>query len=304
MKKMLFSVVIPAYNRENEIQNAINSVLAQTCQDFEIWVIDDGSKDNTKASVENFHDERIHYVYQKNKGATAARNNGIIHSKGKYISFLDSDDEWHPKMLERQLSKYKADDEVCFVTANFHLKFIDGHTEPFVRKLGIEGYAYKEVLTQGYLVPTSMLSAKRECLIAIGMFDESLPASQDDDICFKLSKAYKSAFIKEDSASLNIGEGPRISTNSMRVANGWWMLWNKYEDDVIQLCGKSVMAEHYFDCIRRFAFAKNKGLLKKSISKYQSFGGEISIINKILLSITSSTTGVIQRMCYRLFRMI
>lgn len=302
--KPLFSVVIPAYNRMKEIPNAISSVLAQTIQDFEIWVIDDGSEDNTKASVESFSDERIHYVYQNNSGATVARNNGIMHANGIYVSFLDSDDVWHPQMLERQLHKYESDIDIGFVTANFHLMFSDGHIEPFGRKLGVEGYAYKEVLTQGYLVPTSMLSAKRECFFTVGLFDEKLPASQDDDICFKLSKVYKSAFIKEDSASLNIGDGPRISSCSNRVARGWWMLWNKYEADVIEFCGKEVMASHYYECILKMALAKNKELLNEAIAKYISMGGRISHFKVSLLSIICTTRGIIQRVCLKLFRII
>tara|TARA_B100001287_G_scaffold72444_1_gene60076 strand:- start:8786 stop:9667 length:882 start_codon:yes stop_codon:yes gene_type:complete len=90
----LFSIIIPTYNRESLIRKAIDSVLIQTFEDFEIIIIDDGSTDNTCEVVKNYKDQRIKYIYQENAERSAARNNGIKNAKGKYICFLDSDDEY------------------------------------------------------------------------------------------------------------------------------------------------------------------------------------------------------------------
>ena len=93
---MFFSIIIPAYNRSNLILDTLTSVLHQTFSDWECIVVDDGSKDNTRQVVQNVieKDNRFKYVYQENTERSAARNNGIKHASGKYICFLDSDDQF------------------------------------------------------------------------------------------------------------------------------------------------------------------------------------------------------------------
>jgi glycosyltransferase involved in cell wall biosynthesis len=94
-----FSVVIPAYNTADTLGEAIDSVLAQTRQDFEIIVVDDGSSDDTAAVAEGFGDRRIRVYRQENAGPSAARNRGIAEALGEYVSSLDSDDLWLPDYL-------------------------------------------------------------------------------------------------------------------------------------------------------------------------------------------------------------
>jgi glycosyltransferase involved in cell wall biosynthesis len=94
-----FSVILPTYNREKMLPNAIRSVIAQEFSEWELIVIDDGSTDNTNKIVADFQDARIMYIYQENAERSAARNNGIRHARGKYIAFLDDDDEYLPVHL-------------------------------------------------------------------------------------------------------------------------------------------------------------------------------------------------------------
>lgn len=98
-KKMKFSIILPTYNRAKFIKNAINSVLNQTFIDFELIIIDDGSTDHTREIVTNIKDSRIKYHYQENAERSAARNKGIELAKGRWICFLDSDDEYLPNHL-------------------------------------------------------------------------------------------------------------------------------------------------------------------------------------------------------------
>lgn len=101
------SVVVPTYNRATVLRRAIESVLDQTFQDFEVVIADDGSTDNTPSVVESFSDERIHYLrFSENQGANAVRKAGIKATNGDYIAFLDSDDKWKPEKLERQVKKF------------------------------------------------------------------------------------------------------------------------------------------------------------------------------------------------------
>ncbi|MBN1548424.1 MAG: glycosyltransferase family 2 protein [Syntrophaceae bacterium] len=98
---MLFSVVIPLYNKADTVARAVQSVLDQTVQDYEIIVVNDGSEDNGPAIVESFNDSRIRLLHQKNAGVSAARNRGIEESVSDLIAFLDADDEWLPTYLEK-----------------------------------------------------------------------------------------------------------------------------------------------------------------------------------------------------------
>lgn len=116
---MLFSVIIPTYNREKLIGRAIKSVLNQSFEDFEIIVIDDGSEDRTEHVVNSFKDERIKYIYQENAERSVARNKGIQNTSGQWICFLDSDDvylPYHLSTLESNISK--NDDPKLFITGN------------------------------------------------------------------------------------------------------------------------------------------------------------------------------------------
>jgi glycosyltransferase involved in cell wall biosynthesis len=96
-----FSIVLPTYNRAHMLPMAIDSVLSQTFTDWELLIVDDGSTDDTKKTVEDYADQRIKYFYQKNQERSAARNNGIEQANGEYICFLDSDDYYLPEKLEK-----------------------------------------------------------------------------------------------------------------------------------------------------------------------------------------------------------
>ena len=98
-----YSVIIPTYNRAKLISEAIKSVLEQTFKDWELIIVDDGSTDNTKETVQKFYDERIKYHYQENQERSAARNTGIDLATGDYLCFLDSDDYY----LENHLQSFK-----------------------------------------------------------------------------------------------------------------------------------------------------------------------------------------------------
>ena len=111
------SVIIPTYNRAEYLPDAIDSVLAQTFRDFEVIIIDDGSTDNTREIIEKYikrYPQIIRPFYQMNSGASVARNKGIEEARGEYIAFLDSDDVWLSKKLERQVSVLERDKKIGF----------------------------------------------------------------------------------------------------------------------------------------------------------------------------------------------
>jgi glycosyltransferase involved in cell wall biosynthesis len=109
-----FSVILPTFNRAHLISGAIESVLAQSFQDWELLVIDDGSRDNTFEIIRPFvlNDGRIRYHFAHNRGLAMARNTGIQMSRGRYITFLDSDDEYLPEHLQLRTEYLKSNPEV------------------------------------------------------------------------------------------------------------------------------------------------------------------------------------------------
>lgn len=96
----MISIVIPLYNKEKQIAHTLQSVFAQTFQDFEIVIVDDGSTDNSVMEVKKFDDPRVLLIQQSNAGVSAARNRGIEEANGELIAFLDADDEWMPEFLQ------------------------------------------------------------------------------------------------------------------------------------------------------------------------------------------------------------
>lgn len=97
---MLISVVIPLYNKAHTIGRTLGTVMRQTFQDFEVVIVNDGSTDDgTNVIRKNFTDSRIRIIDQENAGVSMARNRGVDEAKGKWIAFLDGDDEWHPEYL-------------------------------------------------------------------------------------------------------------------------------------------------------------------------------------------------------------
>lgn len=119
--KPTVSIIIPTYNRSQLIARAVKSVLNQTYQNFELIIIDDGSTDNTRELVTSFNDERIRYIrHEENKGEAAARNTGLKAARCDYIAYQDSDDEWLPEKLARQIELLQdASPEVGVIYTGF-----------------------------------------------------------------------------------------------------------------------------------------------------------------------------------------
>ena len=112
MKYPLFSIILPTYNRSSFIGKAIESVVGQLYDNWELIIVDDGSTDKTKEVVLSFNDDRINYIYQENKERSAARNNGIRNANGEYICFLDSDDYYHETHLQRFVELIKSKNSI------------------------------------------------------------------------------------------------------------------------------------------------------------------------------------------------
>ena len=118
------TVIIPVYNGEKTISETLESVLKQTYNNFEIVIVNDGSTDTTQVILNDYaeQDSRIKVISQKNSGVSAARNNGIVHSEGKYVCFLDADDMYSKTFLEKMYEKItKNNMDICYCGYNLSL---------------------------------------------------------------------------------------------------------------------------------------------------------------------------------------
>lgn len=132
MTKDLVSVITPCYNGEKYIGETIESVISQTYKNWEMIIIDDGSKDNSESVIKKYaeKDPRIKYFKQENGGSAAARNNGIRRADGQYIALLDADDIWLPEFLKKQISFMKRKKVICVACSYDH---IDDSSKPILK---------------------------------------------------------------------------------------------------------------------------------------------------------------------------
>jgi glycosyltransferase involved in cell wall biosynthesis len=132
MEKPFFSIIIPVYNRAGIILNTIESVLNQTFRNFEIIVVDDGSKDNTREVVQSINDHRVKYIYQDNAERSVARNNGARNSLGEYLLFLDSDDSYETNHLQGLFDFIQTlENKVSLIICHCRYHVIDSNGEHF-----------------------------------------------------------------------------------------------------------------------------------------------------------------------------
>lgn len=190
MKSPITSVVIPAYNAEKTIAETVNSVLAQTFNDFELIIINDGSTDQTLAILQQFTDPRIQVLTFENSGPQRSRNRGIQHSQGKYISFIDADDLWTIDKLELQIDVLQSNQEAAVVYS--WTDVIDENSD-LLRRGGYpnkKGHVFADLLLGNFLENGSNFLAYTENVKSIGGFDETIVAGQDRDIALSLAAKY------------------------------------------------------------------------------------------------------------------
>lgn len=211
------SVIIPTYQRANLVVEAIASVLAQTYQDYEIIVVNDGSTDNTQAVLAQFND-RIIAIHQSNQGLSAARNTGIKASSGKYIAFLDDDDRWLPEKLAKQVPILEMKPKVGLVCSNIFRCDTQGRVVdemPPAPKLRVSW-----VLFQKNFIFVLTVLLRRACLDEVGLFDETLTSCEDYDLWLRIIEKWAVYCLDEPLAYYRQGEHS-MQTNAERMLTNW-----------------------------------------------------------------------------------
>lgn len=193
----LVSVIIPVYNRQDTIARALDSVLGQTYQNIEVIIVDDGSDDNTMAVLNSYSDSRIRIFSQNHKGACAARNRGINEAKGFYIAFQDSDDEWMPDKLSKQISYMEANHfKVCYCPHELHDNGIHIIPSDYLLKEKYEEYIEK-TLKSGNVISTQTLVLEKNVFDRVGKFDIEMPRLQDYELVIRIAPQYKIGYCAE-----------------------------------------------------------------------------------------------------------
>lgn len=202
------SVVIPTYNRARDVCSAVDSVLAQTFDDLELIVVDDGSTDETQELLERRYGDRIVYVYQENQERCVARNTGIQRSSGAYVAFLDSDDVWLPDKLEAQMEMARRYPEAGLLygrvfpidsDGRWHLREAEmvGWGEPGPRRVF-------DRLVMVNIIPTPTVVVKRASLDRAGFFDKAFSYCEDWDLWLRIAFHYDAVFVPQALAGARV----------------------------------------------------------------------------------------------------
>jgi len=186
----LIPVVVPVYNGEQTIKETIESVLNQTFANLELIVVNDGSLDSTLNVISNIKDPRLKVFSYRNAGVAITRNRGIEQSQGEYIAFLDADDLWTSDKLEAQLKALQSNRKAA--VAYSWVDYIDesGDFLHHGNHITVNGNAYEQMLVENVLENGSNPLIRREALIHVGGFNQSLTPAEDWDMWLRLAAVY------------------------------------------------------------------------------------------------------------------
>jgi glycosyltransferase involved in cell wall biosynthesis len=279
----IVSIIIPAYNRERFIDRAVKSALNQTYNDFEIVVVDDGSTDGTydKLAALADTDKRIRCLRHKSRhGAQKARNTGIGAAHGKWIAFLDSDDEWLPGKLEKQVNTLAAHGFNPWVVVHGNAIWLDTATG---RRLPdevppVEGDdIYRRLLTKpGPLFPSMLVSFS--ALEKIDFLDENAQAYQEWDTSIRLARDCRFVYLSDPLFIYHLHSDETISKNKERNIIGYQYILDKFENEIKDICGQDVWEAHQ---LKQLISCLNCGLWAES-DRYYSTISRRDMIFKVL----------------------
>jgi len=225
------SVIIPTYNRALLLQKAIQSVLNQTFQDFEIIVVNNYSIDNTIEVVRSFNDKRIKIINIRNEGIIArSRNSGLKESQGNYIAFLDSDDLWLPEKLDKQVELLDSNKKLGLVYSDNYVIDSNGNLKKksFLPCAMFRGNVFKELLHRNFIALLTVI-IRKEVLNKVGMFDPKYKIAQDYDLFLRIAEYYPVDFVEQPLAKYRVhAEGVskniELSVDEDLQIMGYWLI--------------------------------------------------------------------------------
>lgn len=237
-KNELVSVVIISYKRSFEmVKRALDSVIAQTYTNLEILIVDDNNStsdfsEKLEEGIKSIADPRIRLIkHYQNKGANVARNTGIQNASGKYIAFLDDDDEWLPEKTRTKVDIFNTDGDLGLVYCGNYIQ-LDNNPRKVERGTYLQGDIFNNLLYKNYVGGTSFVMIKKEVVDACGVFAEHMKASQDYEYWLRIAKMYPVYGIKTPLGIYYAHKSDRISSSVHNKISGYLDINKMYEEDL------------------------------------------------------------------------
>lgn len=219
VKSPMVSVIIPTYDRPQFLKEAVLSVLAQSFQDFEIIIVNDGGPNDAKQIVTQLNETRIRYLRIKRKGISGALNAGLAHSKGKYIAYLDDDDVYLPNHLKNLFTTLENNPGVSLAyTSSFRCLQKQKNNDWVTYKkyvVGAQNFERKELEKVNFIQTTGCIMHRRGLILEVGGFNEKIIGCQDWDFYLRATKNHQTCFVDEPTVEHRIREkqGTQLSGN-------------------------------------------------------------------------------------------
>jgi glycosyltransferase involved in cell wall biosynthesis len=249
------AVVIPTYNGMRYLPEAVNSVLAQTYPHFTLYIVDDGSTDNTGEYAQSLDDPRVRYLRKPHGGPSGARNHGIACSSEPYLAFLDADDVWYPQKLEKQVALLAEAPRLGLVYG--HQRDIDEDGRLLrERQAARRGDVFRDLLGGNVIIGSgSMVMLTRQILEHTGVFREDLKYGEDWELWLRIARRYSVDFVPEYLAAVRVHPGGAqqrladLADGEMRL---FQIITDELEvrgDDRRRLARRCLLgaAQHYYD---------------------------------------------------------
>ena len=275
----LVSVILPVYNGSRWLNDAIESVLKQTYKKLELLIVDDGSTDDSKVIINTYaQDKRLHYIYQQNKGFSAAINRGIFESKGDLVGFIGQDDIWLPRKLEIQLLFFAKDPELGLLHSNYLC--IDSFGE-FLNERVIK---IPLLLNRNKLIAKLFLEnfigfetvlVKKNCLVSAGTFDERMIGFSDHDMWLRLAGFSKIRYVNATLVKKRLHKS-QVTRRTQSVSQDELLLVTKVVNryPMLKKVERKKLSELYLimgiNCLRNNNYCEAKKDLRYAV-KYRPF---------------------------------
>lgn len=286
-------VVIPVYNGERFIADALASVISQTYAPQKIIVVNDGSTDATERVVESFSSAiPIQHIKKANGGLSSARNAGITSCESYYVAFLDADDLWEPSKIERQVALFSDSPFPDLGAVYCGIKKVDARgtvirpqgLRPF--ETGLRGRILDQLIHSNCVTGSaSSIMIRRDCLAAIGLFDESLPTCEDWDLWLRLSLHYQFDFVNEPLAKIR-EHRDSMSTNTDRMVVGRILVLSKLLRSGVRTT--AVLQELRYQVLR-LALCRKLKLTRGDLEEH--------LEPQVVVSLVANPLGMISALC-------
>ena len=230
MKSPIVSIILPVYNGSKYIEEAINSVLHQSYEKWELLIINDGSTDATKDEIFKFSDRRIKYYEQENRGVSAARNLAIDNMQGDYFCFLDADDAMTPESLMARLNIFKKNSDVSFVDGK--VIYMNSNMKPTGREYiprfkGTPYYNLLRLSSSCYFGPSWMIKREHDIVYK---FVERMTHAEDLYFYISISNGKKYSYTSEEVLHYRV-TGQSAMSNLEGLEKGYKILYNKIKNE-------------------------------------------------------------------------